>query len=99
MAQFDFYPQRGAPGYWLDCQTDFMDDYDTRFVVPLLPCENVPLPVRHLNPVFDIGGRRHTMATQYASSIPVSELRAKMGSLAKRHDDIIRALDFLFSGI
>jgi toxin CcdB len=99
MAQFDYYPQRDAPDYWLDCQTEFMVSFDTRFVVPLLPFEFVPPPVRHLNAVFEIKGERHTMVTQYASAVPAAELRHKMGSLANRQDDIIRALDFLTSGI
>lgn len=99
MAQYDFYPHREGQGYWLDCQTELMDNYETRFVVPLLPFDLVPRPVRRLNPIFEINGEQYTMATQYAGSIAASELKEKAGYLAKKHYEIVRALDFLISGI
>ena len=98
MAQFDFSPEPDGPGYWLDCQTDLMEDFNTRFVVPLLPVDNAPQPVRQLNPVFEIGGAEFIMATHLASAIPASVIPPSSGSLADKRYEILNALDFLITG-
>lgn len=99
MAQFDFYPQRGGPGYWLDCQTELLDEIDTRLVIPLMPLDCAPDPIRQLNPVFDLDGVPHVQLTQQAGPIPRAELKRAAGSLAGFRYEIINALDFLISGI
>jgi toxin CcdB len=48
MARHDVYCPAGI--YLLDCQSEFMGQLDTRFVVPLLPVGEVP-QVYRLNPV------------------------------------------------
>jgi toxin CcdB len=100
MAQFDYYPRAHGSGYWLDCQTDLMEHYDTRFVIPLVPLDEAPDPPgRVLNPQFEIGGLRYSLLTQFAGTIPASELERRAGSLERRRYDILNALDFLLTGV
>jgi toxin CcdB len=99
MAQFDYYRQRGAPGYWLNCQTDYLSDLSTCFVVPLIPCDFSPRAFHRLNPISDIEGDRYFMLTQQAGPIPVMELKQPLGSLAQYRHEITNALDFLITGV
>ena len=99
MAQFDYYPQRRIKGYWLDCQTDLLDDIESRFVVPLLPFESVPSPIRQLNPVFEITGSSFVLLTQQAGPAPAADLGKPAGSLADYRYEILNALDFLITGV
>jgi toxin CcdB len=95
MARHDVY--RGAGAYLLDCQSDYLRAFDTRFVVPLLPEHEVP-KVHRLNPVFRVEGQRVVMATQLASSVPTRSLRDPVASLADQHDVIMSAFDVLLTG-
>jgi toxin CcdB len=61
MAQFDYYRMQADDGYWLDCQTQVMEHYETRFVIPLVPIPLAPQPrAARLNPVFEIDGASHS---------------------------------------
>jgi toxin CcdB len=98
MAQFDFYkPPRGA-GYWLDCQTELMNEFNTRFIVPLVHHDGTITPSRQLNPVFEIAGKPFVMLTHLAGAVLVSELGDRAGSLAGQRYEILNALDFLLTG-
>jgi toxin CcdB len=98
MAKFDVY--RMAEGeYVVDCQSDFLANLNVRFCVPLLVPERAPLPARHLNPSFTVAGQAVIMVTQYASAVPVNQLRDKVSNLSRHDLEIGRALDFLLSGI
>jgi toxin CcdB len=60
--------------------------------------EDAPKPAARLNPVFDIDGRAHVMATQFATTVPASELKIKVASLGE-HDLVVgNALNMLISG-
>lgn len=99
MARFDVHSRPdGRPGFLLDCQADLLGDLNTRFVVPLLPEAEAPRPASRLNPLFEIGGKRVVMVTQFAAAIPARELGERAGSLAERQDDVLNALDMLISG-
>lgn len=99
MARFDlFLRPRGAPGYLLQIQSDFLDRLETRVVAPLLPPGAVPRPIRDLHPRFEIEGQPYLMAIQLLGAIPKRELGPRVGSLAIRQDDITRALDLLMTG-
>jgi len=98
MAQFDVF--RLKSGDWvIDCQTDLLDEINTRFVVPLNLPEHAP-PVRpRLNPTFDVAGERRIMVTQFAGAIALSELAGKVASLSAEEYNIKNALDMLLSGV
>ncbi|TCH97426.1 plasmid maintenance protein CcdB [Roseococcus sp. SYP-B2431] len=99
MARFDLFRRaRGAPGYLLQVQSEFLDALETRVVAPLLPPAALPLPVRDLHPRFEIEGEPFLMATQLLGAIPRRELGRPVGSLADRQEEITRALDTLLTG-
>jgi len=99
VARFDLFRRpRGAPGYLLQVQSDFLDRLETRVVAPLLPPDAVPRPIRDLHPRFEIEGQPFLMATQLLGAIPRRELGPAVGSLAAQQDDITRALDVLITG-
>lgn len=98
MAKYDVYPSSDANGYLLDVQTDFMDHYDTRVVVPLMSIGMSPDAANTLNPVFTIGPDQYVMTTQYMSSVPTSILQSPVTNLSRHFAEITNALDFLFQG-
>ncbi len=100
MAQFDYYAIPGERGFWLDCQTEWMERYETRFVVPLVPLELAPQPsAARLNPRFEIRGQPYELLTQFAGTVPVDELGPSAGSLERDRYLILNALDFLITGV
>jgi len=99
MARFDVHPMPGGrPGALLDVQADLLDHLRTRVVVPLLPREGAPPPVRDLNPVFEVQGVALVMVAQAVVAVPVRALGRPVGSLRQEADAIIRALDVLLTG-
>jgi len=95
MAQYDVFLVRGT--YLLDCQADFLNGLETRFVVPLLPIGEVPR-VHRLNPVFSVSGENLVMATQLGSSVPSGQLREAVASLSGDYPTIMNAFDMLLTG-
>ncbi|MGF7006406.1 CcdB family protein [Aminobacter sp. BE322] len=98
MARYHLFAGPYDGSYLLDVQSDLLDHLKSRVVVPLLPAEDAPPPVRKLNPVFDIDGRKLVMATHLIGAVAVSELGEARANLGERHDQIIDALDMLFQG-
>ncbi|PSJ57704.1 CcdB family protein [Kumtagia ephedrae] len=98
MARYDLYSLVDGEILLVDVQADLLDQMATRAVVPLLPAEQTPTPVRKLNPVFDIGGRKYVMATQLLSAVPVRELTPRHHSLSPHQEQILGALEMLFHG-
>lgn len=99
MAQFDVWTRRRGPGLLLDCQSDFLNDLETRFVVPLVArTRNVHL-IPRLNPTFEVGGEILVMTTQHAFNLYTVALGRRVGSLSHEHHRIVDAIDFLLSGI
>jgi toxin CcdB len=91
-------PGGGATGYVLDVQADLLSDLATRTVLPLLPEEAAPKPIGELNPIFEVGGKRHVLVTQAIATVPVRELKRAVASLSHEHDRVTRALDILLLG-
>lgn len=94
MAQHDVYrTSRGE--YLLDCQSEFLDDFNTRFVVPLIDPEHAPQIARRLNPKFSVAGKAMVMYTQFAAAVPAEELKDYVASLQQYRYEITNALDTL----
>lgn len=104
MAQFDVYrnpnpnTNRVVP-YLLDVQTDLLDRLATHVVVPLVMATELGKPAEHLNPQFEIEGRIVVLSTAEIAGIPKQSLGDLVLSLPRKRDEIITALDFLFTGI
>ena len=97
MAQFDVYASRSGDELLLDCQSDLLDHFDTRFVVPLVPTQTAQKLPR-LHPVFEVAGEQHILATQLAAAVGLEELGPRVGTFADRRYDILNALDVLLTG-
>lgn len=103
MAQFDVYanPVRdmegGAP-FVVDVQSDQLAGLPTRMIVPLATLDDFQ-PLRHLNPLVEIDGQRLALMTQFMAAVPRHILDHPVTNLANRRNDIVAALDFLFTGI
>lgn len=97
MARFDVYKSGNARGLLLDIQSDLLDEFGSRVVVPLLPAEDMQ-SVSRLHPVFLINDVRYIMSTHLIFAIPIDRLGAKIGSLAQEDLVITSAVDKLLSG-
>ena len=98
MAKHDAYPNPSGTGYLLDVQTDLLDGLNTRIVVPLMLLDEAPTPAKRLNPVFQIGGQRVVMVTQFLAAVPISDLKTPVANLSGQFFDITNALDMVFQG-
>lgn len=103
MAQFDVYPNpAGGMGdavpYVVDMQSDQLAGLPTRMIAPLARPEDFQ-PLRRLNPLVEIGGERLVIMIHLMAAVPRDVLAASVASVADHRDDIINALDFLFTGI
>lgn len=96
MAQFDVHQIDGA--YVINCQSDFLNHYDTRLVVPLLPLGKGPVVAKRFNPVFEVKDRQLVMYTQYAAALQLRRLGAAVSSLKSKRDEIVAAIDMLVTG-
>lgn len=104
MAQFDVYlnpnpATRKAIPYLLDVQADLLDTLTTRVVVPLVLADEMGLAAKTLNPKFKIKNTAVVMSTSELAGVPIRSLGDKAASLKGKRDEIIAALDLLFTGI
>lgn len=83
----------------VDCQSDLLDHIDSRFVVPLLPASQSPMPAKRLNPQFELDGETYILLTQSASAVARRELGSVVASLAEHDREVLNALDFLLTGV
>ena len=103
MAQFDVYKNRSPETkksipYLLDVQTDLLANLTTRVVVPLITVSAMGKAAKHLNPQFKIKRASVIMSTAEVAGVNLQVLGEKVGSLKERRNEIIAALDFLFTG-
>lgn len=86
--------------YFLVVQSDLLDGMDTCTVVPLAKAQVARRAAsERLNPLFRIEDTDVVQFTQLIAAVPMNSLREPIGSLDAQRDAILRALDFLFSGI
>ena len=99
MSRYRAYQNPDGAGALLDVQADLMSHLNTCVVVPLLPLDAAPKPARVLNPVFEVGGTRHVMVTQFMAAVPRRLLVTEVANLQDRAHEIVSALDCLFQGV
>ncbi|MGH1369525.1 MAG: CcdB family protein [Maritimibacter sp.] len=99
MARADVYRLADGSGLVLDVQSELLDPFNTRVVVPLMKRTTAPRPARGLNPVFLLGDEEYILVSQFLSAVPVAALGVPIGSLAAHQDQITRALDMVFQGV
>ncbi len=94
MAQYDVF--RLADGSLVvDCQSDYLDAYETRFVAPLIEYHPGMITMSRLHPRFKVGDEDVVMVTQFATAVQSRELRFRVGSLEAERLQITGALDVL----
>lgn len=101
MPRFDVYQHpdadlRRTTPFLLDVQNNHINGLATRVVVPLRAANRVGLPMRDLNPVFEVGGRKVVLDTAALAAVPAAELKQLVGSLAAHGSSVVAALDVLF---
>lgn len=84
--------------FLLDIQSGFLDRLRTRVVVPLVPLVRFGTPMTRLNPILEVGGEPHVMATTDLAGIDARVLGETVASFEDRHDEIVGAVDFLLQG-
>lgn len=102
MPQFDLFRHGRNKRYpfLVDLQADLVRDLATRVVAPLTPVKRLAgKPIGRLNPVVAIDGVEHAILFQEMAAVPVIALGESIGSLRNRRDDLIAAIDLLFTGI
>jgi toxin CcdB len=104
MAQFDVFPNTDDESaafvpYVLDIQSDFLDRLSTCMVIPLaIPEVLDTLPILRLNPSLNIDGDHLVALTQDMAPVPRRLLRRPVANLSPQREEILAALDFLFTG-
>jgi toxin CcdB len=104
MAQLDVHRSLITPPaeevlYLLDVQSDLLEVFNVRVVVPLFRATGFARPIRRLNPGFRIEGVAVIMATQFIAGTSVRNLGEVVATLADQRDDVIGAIDMLITGI
>ena len=84
--------------YLLDVQADLLDNLTTRVVVPLFTTAAFGKAANHLNPQFKIKRTAVVMSTAELAGVNRHVLGEKVGALKEERNEIIAALDFLFTG-
>lgn len=96
MAQFDVY--RLGETLVVDVQSDFIQAYGTRLVIPLVDPSEDAQKVSRLSPELTVDGRTWLLATPLTAAVVRRELGQPVASL-RAHEYVIKAaLDMLISG-
>ena len=102
--QFDVYRNPSANTskrvpYILNVQSDLLDSINTRVVVPLFTPEAMDKIVNTLTPEFTVEKQRVVMSTTELATVSARNLGKPVCSLSEHRNQIIAALDLLFTGI
>jgi toxin CcdB len=105
MKRFDVFRNESAQGsrkfpFFLVLQSDLLQQLTTAVVAPLGRASIVGGKlVDTLAPVLDIDGESFVLYTPELAAIPAAILRKRVANLDDQREKIVRAVDFLFSGI
>ena len=102
MAQFDLFRHARSKRYpfLVDLQADLLRDLVTRVVAPLTAVKRLRgKPIGRLNPIVEVEGTEYAVLFQELAALPVAALGAAAGSLHTRRDELVAAVDLLFTGI
>lgn len=104
MARWDVVRNASSRGsreipYLLDVQADLLSHLHTRVVVPLYRASVVQRPLSQLQPRFVVEGVDVVMDSPTLVGVPLAALGPLVTNLGSQRDTIMRALDFLFTGV
>jgi toxin CcdB len=104
MAQFDVYPNpnpasRARVPYLVALPSDLLGTFDATVVAPLrFKADRAVIPVVRLNPTVRIGSKEYFLRPQELAAIATRLLKKPVANLSAQRDEILAALDFLFTG-
>ncbi|HID37575.1 MAG TPA: plasmid maintenance protein CcdB [Ghiorsea sp.] len=103
MAQFDVYASKDnntAYPLLVDVQNELLHTLNTRLVIPLTPLTLIESTMPStLCPILHLEQGDFVLMTQFMSSMPTTALDTPIASISNFHDDIVRAVDLLITGI
>lgn len=105
MPQFDYYanpnPQsREWAPYIVDLQHEILSSLGTRIMAPLVASKSSGEPtMQRLNPEISIRNEVYFLSTSEMASVPVKELSGPSGNLSEHRDELLGAVDFLFTAV
>ena len=105
MAQFDVFPNpnptsRARVPFLVALPSDLLGTFDATVVAPLrLKAERDAIPVLRLNPVVRISGNEYFLRPQELAAITTRSLKNPVTNLSPQRDEILAALDLLFTGL
>jgi toxin CcdB len=104
MAQFDVYrnPDRTTQAripYVVVLQSDLLERIEHHVVAPLRNADgSVVIPVLRLNPLVIIDGQKFYVRVQDMATVQRRVLKTPVANLSPQREEILAALDFLFTG-
>lgn len=101
MAQFDLHPYGSRPGgalYVVDVQNDLLRDLETRVVIPVYGVRPEQRLIRILQPTLEWAGEEYFLATSELAAVRRASLHPALGSVAHLRQQILAALDLLYTG-
>ncbi len=85
--------------FLLDIQSNLLDDLPTRVVIPLVYPEAIEtLPILRLNPKVSVAETALVALTQDMAALPRRLLKSPVANLSSQREEILAAIDFLFTG-
>ncbi len=86
--------------FFLDVQSDLLDDLNSRLVIPLSSISSVRnINAKRLCPVILIKNKDYVLLTHQMTSVPASILKKEIAKLSSLRNEIISAIDLLITGI
>jgi toxin CcdB len=104
MPYLDVYPNRDARTatsrpYVIDLQSWLLDDLPSTIIAPLAIPESIDSKrILRLNPDLLVNGMTLVLLAQDLAAIPRPALRYPVTNLSLQREEILAALDFLFTG-
>ena len=105
MSQFTIYENgnkdtRKTYPYFLNVQSDLLDDLNSRMVIPFSSFASVKnINAKKLCPIITIANKEYVLLTHQMTAVPVSILKKEVTELSSFRTEIISAIDLLITGI
>ncbi|MDI6749882.1 MAG: CcdB family protein [Rhodocyclaceae bacterium] len=104
MPQFDVYRNpdsetRHRIPYVVTLQSDLLDRIEQHVVAPLrIASDDSVIPLLRLNPLVVIDGEKFHIRLQDIATVPRRMLKSPVANLSSQREEILAAIDFLFTG-
>jgi len=100
VSRFDIYQLQGIGNpHVVDVQSDLLKHLNTVVTVPLIKkTRAIDIEMVQLKPKINFQDKEWIFVTTDMGAIPRTSIKKTVGNISNQQDDIIRAIDFLFSG-